>query len=144
MPNQKMANKAKSDQKLAEKPKIGRGRPSSYRPEYCQKLIDHMRDGYSFESFAAIADVNQDTLYEWAKVHPNFSEAKKKAFAKSLLFWEQAGINGLWPGGETFNTALWIFNMKNRHKWTDRVDVTAREDKPTGLEESSDDELDNL
>lgn len=137
-----MATKPKSDQKLAEKPKTGR--PSSYRPEYCQKLIEHMSKGYSFDSFAAIADVNPDTLYEWAKVHPEFSETKKKAFARSLLFWEQQGISGLWTSKEeSFNTALWIFNMKNRHKWTDRVDVTEHS-QPTGLEKTSDDELDKL
>lgn len=97
------------------------GRPSKYKPEYCLKLIEHMRTGLSFESFAAVIHVNQDTLHEWVKVHPEFSEAKKEAFAQNLLFWESKGIAGLIGDKETtFNSTVWIFNMKNRHKWRDK------------------------
>ena len=102
-------------------PKAKPGQPTKYKQEYCQKLIEHMRNGLSFESFAAVIKVNQDTLYEWAKVHPEFSEAKKEAFAENLLFWEREGIAGLHGDKEnTFKATVWIFNMKNRHKWRDK------------------------
>lgn len=101
------------------------GRPTDYRPEYCKMLIEHMQSGLSFESFAAIADVHKETLYEWANVHPAFSEAKKKGFSKNLLYMEKLGQQGMWndKDGAQFNTTNWIFQMKNRHRWRDRHEV---------------------
>lgn len=109
------------------------GRPSKYDPKFCDMLIEHMAEGYSFETFAAKIDVNQDTLHEWAKVHKDFSESKKIAFAKCQIFWERLGINHILNSSEkdemgnsrsvSLNTGAWIFNMKNRFKWTDRVEV---------------------
>lgn len=82
-------------------------------------LIKHMAQGFSFDSFAAEIDVCDDTLYEWAKVHPAFSDAKKIATQKSRKFWESAGIEGLFshPKGPVLNTGAWIFNMRNRFGW---------------------------
>lgn len=109
------------------------GRPSKYNPKFCEMLIDHMANGFSFETFAAKIDVNQDTLHEWVKVHKDFSESKKKAFCKCQLFWENLGINHIVNITEkddqgnsrsaSLNTGAWIFNMKNRFKWTDRIEV---------------------
>jgi hypothetical protein len=106
----------------------GQGRPSKYKKEFCQKLIDFMAKGFSFEAFSGHIEVNQDTLHEWAKRHPDFSEAKDMAFAKNREFWEALGINGIhnesWHqgGSKSLNASVWIFNMKNRFKWRDRVE----------------------
>jgi hypothetical protein len=67
------------------------GRPTTYKPEYCQMLIEHMKKGFSFKSFAADVDCHYDTLYAWKEAHPDFSEAKKIGEAKSLKHWEQIG-----------------------------------------------------
>jgi hypothetical protein len=96
---------------------VAAGRPTKYKPEYCQQLIEHMSQGLSFETFAAVIDVNDDTLYEWAKVHPEFSDAKKRAFGKCKILWEKMGIAGATGKIRNFNAAAWIFNMKNRFGW---------------------------
>lgn len=54
-------------------------------------LIEHMKQGGSFESFAALAECCYDTLYEWEKKHPEFSESKKQGVALSRRFWEDMG-----------------------------------------------------
>ena len=104
------------------------GRPSKYKKKFCNMLIDHMSKGFSFESFAGVAKVNQDTLHEWKKVHREFSEAKNIASGISMLWWERIGIAAM-IGQEimlngkkqkiNINTAMWIFNMKNRFGWSD-------------------------
>lgn len=99
------------------------GRPTKYKEEYCQMLIDHMAKGFSFESFAGLISVNRDTIYHWETLFPAFSDAKKEAFSKSRLFWEQAGMNGMASGTRDFNAAVWVFNMKNRFNWRDKVDA---------------------
>ncbi|MEE8234088.1 MAG: hypothetical protein V3R41_05360, partial [Gammaproteobacteria bacterium] len=100
------------------------------KEEYCQMLIEHMSKGLSFESFAAITDTCRDTIYEWVKVHKEFSDAKRGAFAKSQLFWEEIGIEGLFNGKnkKSLNSAVWIFNMKNRFNWTDKQELDLGEE----------------
>lgn len=109
------------------------GRPTSYKPEYCNKLIEHMKKGYSFESFGAIANVNRDTLFEWAKVHKDFSDAKRMATEHCRLFWETLGIMACQGFAKNFSAAAWIFNMKNRFGWRDKIEVSGDQDNPIKL-----------
>lgn len=123
------------------------GRPSKYRLEYCNLLIEHMVGGLSYESFAGLVNVNIDTLYQWEKDHSEFSEAKKMAEPKGRLFWERIGKRmalGLptkFKDPETneeivtanYNTTAWIFIMKNRFRWRDRFDMTT-DDRQIGKE----------
>lgn len=100
------------------------GRPSKFKPEYCEMLIKHMgTDGLSYETFAVVIGVNVDTLYHWETTRPGFSEAKKRAFSQNKLFWEKMGIAGMVGKVPGFNATLWIFNMKNRHGWRDRIET---------------------
>lgn len=96
------------------------GQPTKYDPKYCGMLIKHLEQGYSFESFAALIDVSEDTIYEWCKIWPEFSEAKSIGRPKSRLLWEQIGRAGTNGEIENFNCSAWIFNMKNRFKWRDK------------------------
>ena len=60
------------------------GRPSSYREEYCTKVVEHMKAGNSFWSFAAVVSVSMETLSNWTEAHPEFLEAKKVGLAHLL------------------------------------------------------------
>lgn len=121
------------------KPKPIMGRPTQYRPEFCQMLKDDMAQGRSFEAFAGLAGVDKVTLYEWVKKHPDFANAKREAFELSRRFWEDAAIANLVNTSESgfdemgnkvsrsksLNSTAWIFNMKNRFGWRDRVEISA-------------------
>lgn len=96
------------------------GQPTKYKPEYCEMLINHMAEGLSFESFAGLISVNYDTLYEWNKVQPDFSEAKKAGNAKRRIYDEQL-FNDYLKGNKTCSPAAIIFKMKSVHKQTDDV-----------------------
>ncbi len=69
------------------------GRPTLYKPEYCQMLVDHMEQGLSFESFGAICNASRATLYNWAKEHPEFLDAQEVGKRKLLYFWELVARN---------------------------------------------------
>jgi hypothetical protein len=96
------------------------GRPTDYRPEYCDDLVWHMNEGLSFESFAGKVGVNRDTVHEWAKVHPAFSEAKKRGEALSRACWENI-LKTIAATG-TGNATAAIFALKNKFpaEWRDR------------------------
>ena len=94
-------------------------------------LVDHMASGLSYESFAGLIGVCEDTIYEWAKVHASFSEAKRMGFAKNRLWWEQMGnahithTDSKFESTPKLNSTVFIFNMKNRFpkEWRDRTEV---------------------
>lgn len=117
------------------------GRPTKYKQEYCQKIIDYFngepyeikiekfydKDGNVIREkeykvandlplmygFAAEIDVGHDTLLEWTKKIPEFSKAYKKArnLQKKYLI-----TNGL---QKLYDTAFAIFTMKNITNWRD-------------------------
>ena len=111
------------------------GRPTSYDPKYCQMLIEHMSKGLSYDTFPPAIGVALSSIYLWEKNHPEFSEAKKEGTRAGMLFWEQAGINGMVGGIQNFNAACWIFNMKNRFKWRDRNEVVGDPDNPITIQQ---------
>lgn len=95
------------------------GRPSEYDPDFCTQAVEFMGQGYSKTAFAGHIGVNPDTLYEWAKVHPEFSEAIKEAVGARVKFLEARLI-----GKDTASpqvTAM-IFALKNAMpaEWRDR------------------------
>lgn len=102
-----------------------RGRPTKYKPEYCQGLLDFfnknevrigedkngnpvMRASFpTYAGYAAHIDVDNDTLIEWTNVYKEFSVAYKKA--KSIQ--EQRLVQGAMNG--YFNPTFSIFFAKN-------------------------------
>jgi hypothetical protein len=118
------------------------GRPSKYEERFCQMLTEHMASGLSYLSFAAIIDVHEDTLYEWEKVHPNFSEAKKKGFSRNRLFWEKLGVDyithtdsKIGDSSPKLNSSVYIFNMKNRFpkEWREKIELSGDTEKPLAI-----------
>jgi hypothetical protein len=111
------------------------GQPTSYRPEFCELLIEHLKKGFSFEAFGAVADCCKATLYNWLDAHPEFLDAKKRGESHSRMKWEEIGMEGLWnssggPGEHhNLNTTAWIFNMKNRFGWRDSQPVEDEDTK---------------
>ena len=51
------------------------GRPTRYRAEFCQSVIDYMGRGFSLAAFAGSIGVAVDTVYGWSERIPEFREA---------------------------------------------------------------------
>jgi hypothetical protein len=114
-----------------------------FKPEYCEQLIDHMAEGYSFEAFCGKIGVAKQTAYTWVKQHAEFAEAKEIGFEKNRLFWEHKGIEGLWGDKDSrFNSTVWVFNMKNRHGWRDRVEMLGKDGGPIQYADLSEEQID--
>lgn len=111
-----------------------KGRPSSYDPKYCKEIIVWMGRGFSIKSFAGNIGVDETTIYEWISKHKDFSQSIKIAKAKSVLYWEQIGMLGMMGKIPNFNATIWIFQMKNRLGWSDKLSVDLEVDR---IEEES-------
>lgn len=73
------------------------GAPTLYEERYCAMLEEHCKKGFSVESFASVVGVTKDTLYEWQKVHTEFSDSAGRALAHLRLRWEER-LNELGDG----------------------------------------------
>lgn len=51
------------------------GRPTGYKPEYADLARKFCLLGATDKQLAEFFEVNEDTIYEWKKRHPNFSES---------------------------------------------------------------------
>lgn len=116
------------------------GRPTDYRPEYCQLVVEHMSQGASLTSFAAEVGVSRATINVWMQAHPEFLEAANAGKAKCAQWWERVARNNAESGQG--NATLTVFGLKNMgaEDWADKqqVDHTSSDGSmtPKGLDAS--------
>lgn len=106
------------------------GAPTLYKSEYCLTVVEFGKRGKSITWMACALDVAKETVYEWARVHPEFSVALSRARAECQAFWEDLGEKGV--GSRDFNSAVWAKNMACRFRddWTERREVTGADGQP--------------
>lgn len=117
------------------------GRPSKYRPEFCQEIINFFdvehttmktfqsfrKDGSvvtitrevanqlpTFERFAVNCGVHTDTLVEWTKVHEEFSVAYKTAKHLQKEMLNDLALRGFYNPTYTQFVAKNITDMKDK------------------------------
>lgn len=102
------------------------GRPTLYRPEYCDAIVAHMAEGASATSFAASVGVCRETISEWAATHPEFSVAVKKGKAACATWWEALGRKNAATGAGS--ATLVIFGLKNMapDEWREKQEIDHR------------------
>jgi hypothetical protein len=131
-----------SANKLSE-PNRGKGRPTTYIPEAGDLLLEYFtrepwvetertitrRDGQTvtemvrlpaelptLAGFACVIGVHRDTLNEWQRKYPDFSDAVKKAKDQQERILVANGLCGLYEG------PFGIFTAKNILGWRDKVE----------------------
>ena len=94
-----------------------RGRPTDYRPEYCEAVIACMSQGYSLTAFAGSIRQGRDTVYKWVRAHSEFSDAVSRARAARVLWLERKLLRSR-KGAET---SAAIFALRNAcpDEWRD-------------------------
>ncbi len=124
---------------MAEKKK--RGRPTEFDPKFAEELLEYFsvdpyrermrkvftkkgdvieipedvaNDVPTLAGFAAKIGVHRDTIHQWTKDHPDFSDAYKKAKDLQENFMVINGNKGL------LNPAFAIFTAKNVLGWRDK------------------------
>lgn len=99
--------------------KISKGRPTKYIPDIIYPKIDQYltmcgRENTELptvEGLAQYINVNADTIFEWAKRYPDFSEYIKKLKDKQ----KNQLINDGMYGGKEVNSTMAIFLLKAIH-----------------------------
>jgi hypothetical protein len=118
------------------------GRPTSYRSEYCTRIVALMAEGRSLDGCAAIVGVNPDSLYEWQKVHAEFSSAVRAGRAAATTFWENRLLAV--AHGEPGNAQAIQWALRNRsraasgwHHDAQRLEHSGPDGRPVQVERAS-------
>ena len=90
------------------------GRPTSYRPEFCERIVTLMAQGRSLDGCASILGVHPDSLYEWQKKIPEFSDAVRAGRAAAMTFWEERLLEV--AKGSSGNAQAIQWALRNRSK----------------------------
>lgn len=96
------------------------GRPTKYKDEYCDKAIKFLAGGKSVTQLSAHIDVCKDTIYEWAKVHQDFSDALIRGKELSQAHWESELVNMMY--NKEVNSPLVKLYFANRFGWSDKTE----------------------
>ena len=93
------------------------GRPTDYRPEYCERVIELGRLGMSVVEMAADIGVARNTLEQlWPAANPEFMQALTHARECSQAWWESMGRTNLImpPQAGQFQSSVWSRSMAAR------------------------------
>ena len=74
------------------KAKHAGGRPTLYRREMCDRLVNAMSDGLTAEAAAARIGISARSLFYWQQQHSEFLQAIEKGQQRSQLWWEERAI----------------------------------------------------
>lgn len=99
-------------------------RPSKYKEEYKQRVLELMKEGCSISEICLELDICRKTFYNWCEENEEFLHTKKKGEDFSEGWWMKQGRTNL--KNKEFSYTGWYMNMKNRFGWTDRVDQTTK------------------
>jgi hypothetical protein len=94
--------------------KLPVGRPSSYKPEFCQRVVELGAEGWSQAEIAAEFGVAKKSLWDWAQKHEDFSAALARAKSLEQSWWEKRGRNSL--DAKNFQSAVWSRSMMARFR----------------------------
>lgn len=124
----------------------GGGSDSLYKKEYCELLVKHMSQGYSFGSFGANVNCGRRTLLNWVEEHPDFADAKQKGHEAAKKFFEKLALKKMKGKPiEDFDpkrsdTALIIFFLKTRFKeeYSERIELAGPDENAIKISYSLD------
>jgi transposase len=96
------------------------GRPTKYKPEMCEKVLDYMAKGISKTGVAVLLGIAYKNMLDWIDKYPDFENAIKIGDQLSKHWWEEIGRLNLYNA--KFNATLYMMNMQNRHNWSRKLD----------------------
>lgn len=115
------------------------GRPSKYKDEFCQIVIDEMSKGFSITATAATLGVCKDTVYDWKKKIPAFSDAINQGYALGLKHFENLLMKKVDGTKRNVDTSCLLFVLKTRfHK--EYGEIQKHEVKHSSIEIKKEDE----
>lgn len=101
---------------------------TKYLKKYCERVVALGRMGYHHEEMAADLGISRKTLHNWRVERPEFAEAMDLADTFSQAWWASIPRREAMGEIEEVNSTKWVFTMKNKAGWTDKVEQKVETD----------------
>lgn len=98
------------------------GRPSKYKPEYCDIVLELGKQGYSVAEIAAHFEVDKASLYRWQQEDEIFALSMARAKSFEQAWFEREARSNM--KNRDFNANLWYRSAASRF----REDYTERKE----------------
>jgi len=106
---------------MADTDTTARGRPTKYRPAYCNEVIETMATGLSLTAFAGEIGVARSTINEWIDNHPEFSEATRVGKAKRTLALERGMLSA--ENGPAVTARMFALKNADPEEWREKQHI---------------------
>jgi hypothetical protein len=117
-----------ADGETQEPAKPGRGRPTKYPKDACKRIIEYGKQGMCMAEMASEFEVTRETLYEWARVHEDFSDSLTCAQELSEGYWARQVREGLKMPPSDFQGAANLKYMAQRFRgWSEKAHVDTKD-----------------
>ena len=88
-----------------------------------KEIINYYSEGYSDAEVAAAMKITVREYFTQINENAVFAKLVEYGRTLSLAWWEsQARLN---INNKQFNTPLWVFTMKNKYGWADKVETSS-------------------
>ena len=106
------------------------GRPTKYRPEMCEQVIEWGKLGKSRAWMCSRLDISHQTLLRWEAENDVFREALTCAEMHAQAHWEDLGHDNI--AAQTFQSSVWSRSMAARFPKTWRETSRQEQTGPDG------------
>ncbi len=115
-----------TEQLQPQKPRMGR--PTKYPKDACERIIQYGKQGMCMAEMASEFEVTRETLYEWARVHPDFSDSLSCAQDLAEGYWARSIRNGLQLPPSEYQGAANLKYMAQRFRgWSEKAHVDTKD-----------------
>ena len=120
---------------MSDEPKHAGGRPTDYRPQYCQSVIAWGKLGKSKAWICAELDIVDNTMRNWSEAHPEFLQAMELSQKKAQQLWEDIGFDGM--QSKSIDASIYSRSMAARfpNDWREKSENTSTINKGSGWDE---------
>ena len=111
------------------------GRPTDYKPEYCEAVVEWGKRGKSKAWMCASLSIADNTMRTWCDTYPEFLQAMEISQKHSQLWWEDTGQSGMLS--KSIDASIWSRSMAARFPadWREKSEQTQTHNKGTGWDE---------
>lgn len=88
---------------------------------WATELVDYYRQGYSDAEVASAMNITMREFNRMLNDNATFSKLVEFGRTLSLAWWESQARKNI--NNKSFNTPLWVFTMKNKYGWADKVET---------------------
>lgn len=117
------------------------GRPTDFKPQYAEEILQLMAEGLSLAAAAAELGIHRQRVYDWEASHPEFADTIKLARSKRQLFLERRLLKA--DSGPVVTSSIFALKNAAGDDWREKQEheLTGKDGKDLIPEDASPREL---